>query len=206
MWLGDGARENRRMAEELCPFAVQELDFPHSVQNGLLCGKALLGEAHAALPAWEERLKALLYADSPEGAIQELRACIPLTETEEELAALDRLVGYYRANDQRMRYALFVEQGLPIGSGIVESAHKHVMQLRMKRAGQRWSLERARQMVRLRALYRTAGPARFHCALRQGLKEPPRPEHQPLAQDPRRARRRFAPSRGSPLNRAAASI
>ncbi|WP_147445235.1 hypothetical protein [Corallococcus sp. CA053C] len=75
----------------------------------------------------------------------------------------------------------------------------------MKRAGQRWSMDGARQMARLRALYRTAGPARFHQALRKGLEEPPRPEHQPVAQAPRRAQRRFVPSRGSPLNRAASS-
>ena len=104
-----------------------------------------------------------------------------------------------------MRYTLFLEQGLPIGSGIVESAHKHVLQVRMKRAGQRWSMAGARQRARLRALYRTAGPARFHWALRKGLEEPPRPEHQPVAQAPRRAQRRFIPSRGSPLNQAVAS-
>lgn len=104
----------------------------------------MLGEADTALSAWEARVRQLLFADSPETAVQELLACIPLTQTEEELAALDRLVGYYRANEERMRYTAFLEQGLPIGSGIVESAHKHVLQVRMKRAGQRWSMEGAR--------------------------------------------------------------
>ena len=40
----------------------------------------------------------------------------------------------------------------------------------MKRAGQRWGIQRARRMVRLRAVYRTAGAYNFHRAIRDGLK------------------------------------
>jgi len=64
-----------------------------------------------------------------------------------------------------MNYAEYLERGLPIGSGFVESAHRHVLQTRMKCAGQHWSQERAARMTRLRAAYRTAGPARFHSAI-----------------------------------------
>ena len=42
----------------------------------------------------------------------------------------------------------------------------------MKRAGQRWGIERARRMVRLRAVYRTAGAHNFHRAIRDGLTPP----------------------------------
>ena len=41
----------------------------------------------------------------------------------EALEALDDLVRYFRTNERRMRYAEFREMGLPIGSGIVESAY-----------------------------------------------------------------------------------
>lgn len=41
--------------------------------------------------------------------------------------------------------------GLPIGSGAVESSARHVVQQRMKRAGQRWSEPGAAAMVALRA-------------------------------------------------------
>ena len=57
-----------------------------------------------------------------------------------------------------------------MGSGIVESAHRRVLQVRMKRPGQRWGIQRAGQMVRLRAVYRTAGAHHFHRAIRDGLK------------------------------------
>jgi hypothetical protein len=39
----------------------------------------------------------------------------------------------------------------------------------MKGAGQRWGINRARRMARLRAVYRTTGAVRFHAAVRAGL-------------------------------------
>ncbi len=203
IWLGDGAKENWTMASELCPFAIQILDFMHAIQNAMTCAKVLLGEGDAGLPIWEARIRQLLLGSSPEAVICELMDCLSLTTTDEHLEALNRLVGYYRANIKRMRYAEFLEQGLPIGSGLVESAHKHVLQVRMKQAGQRWSILRGRRMVELRALYRTAGPRRFHWAIRQALQVPPARPNSPLQNAPRRIQRRYVLARGSSLNRAA---
>ena len=171
----------------------------------MLCGKALLGEGDVGLPLWETRLHPLIDADSPDTAIAELLECLPLTSTDDQLAALDDVIGSYRSNEKRMRYRTFRSLGLPVGSGIVESAHRHVLQVRMKRAGQHWSIVRARRMARLRAAYRTAGAHRFHWAIREALKAPAPRAHQPLPNAPRRIKRRFTPSRGSRLNRAAAA-
>jgi hypothetical protein len=205
VWLGDGARENWTLATDLCPFAIQILDFIHAVQNAMVCAKALLGEGDPGLPLWEKRIRQLIDA-SPDVAIRELLDCLPYTTTDEQLEALNKLVGYYRANDKRMRYSEFREQGLPIGSGIVESAHKHVLQVRMKQAGQRWSIVRARRMVQLRALYRTAGPRRFHWAIREALRVPPARPHIQIQNAPRRAKRDFVPTAISTYNRSRASI
>lgn len=204
VWLGDGAPENWKLATELCPSAVQVLDMPHAIQNAMTCAKVLLGEADALLPAWEARIHQLIEAPSPDALIRELLDCLPYVEADSGLDALDTLIGYYRTNEKRMRYTLFRELGLPVGSGIVESAHRHVLQVRMKRAGQRWAIQRARRMVRLRAAYRTAGPSRFHWALRDALHAPgsPRPRHRPLPNGDRRAQPRRTMHPGSRLNRA----
>jgi hypothetical protein len=202
VWLGDGARENWTLATELCPLAIQVLDVPHAVHWAMLCGKALLGEGHCLLPQWEARIHQLLDADSPDAAIAELMQCLPFTTTEEQLASLDDVVGYYRSNQHRMRYRTFCQRGLPVGSGIVESAHRHVLQTRMKRAGQRWGFTRARRMVRLRAAYRTAGAFNFHRAIRNALEAPAAiAAHRPVPNAPRRVRRTYALSPISPLNR-----
>ena len=205
VWLGDGAPENWTLASQLCPFATQILDLIHAVQNGMVCGKKMLGENDPGLADWHTRIGQLIEANSPDAAIRELLDCLPFTTTDDELTALDSLVRYYRNNEKRMRYTAFREAGLPIGSGIVESAHKHVLQARMKQAGQRWSMLRGRRMVQLRALYRTAGPRRFHWAIREALKAPPAHHHLPVANAPRRIKRDFVPSKMSKFGRAIAS-
>lgn len=84
----------------------------------------------------------------------------------EALKALDDLVRYYRNNRGRMSYRTLREHGFPIGSGAVESAHRHVIQARMKRAGQ-WALQNGRRMAHLRAAYRTGGAARLYEAVQR---------------------------------------
>jgi len=49
-------------------------------------------------------------------------------------------------NDQHALVA-----GLPIGSGEIESAHRYVIQDRLKRAGAWWKLKNVRHMLALRA-------------------------------------------------------
>lgn len=84
--------------------------------------------------------------------------------------------------------------------------YRHVLQVRMKRAGQRWGMVRARRMVRLRAVYRTAGAVRFHWAISEGLKAPVAThKNQLLPNAPRRVKLSYTPSKISPRNRAAAA-
>jgi hypothetical protein len=170
IWLGDGATHNWTLADQLAADAVQVLDWFHAVQHGVDCGKVLLGEDNPSVPLWQQRIETLLAEGDVEALIHELMNCIPELESRrrdkrEGLKAIDDLVRYYRTNAQRMKYRLFREHGFPIGSGAVESAHRHVLQCRMKRAGQRWELGNARRMARLRAAYRTGGAMNFYSAI-----------------------------------------
>jgi hypothetical protein len=162
LWLGDGAVCNWRLAEQLLPDAIQILDWYHALQHAVDCGRVLLGEESPWLPLWQERSTQLLAAGEPSLLIDELMACLSLLPrrrtNRDALESLDGLVRYYRANAHRMRYALYRESGFPIASGAAESAHRHVLQVRMKRAGQHWSLRNARKLAALRAALRTAGP------------------------------------------------
>ncbi len=171
VWVGDGAACNWTLADQLCPDAVQVLDWHHAVEHAMDCGKVLLGEESPWLPVWQRRAEALLAGGNPDAVIAEIMDCMPLVPRRrgqhEALEAVENLVRYYRSNANRMKYRLYRGEGLPIGSGAVESAHRHVLQTRMKRAGQRWALPNARRMARLRAAYRTAGARRFYDAIRR---------------------------------------
>jgi hypothetical protein len=57
-----------------------------------------------------------------------------------------------REEKGQLDYAAAIEGNLPIGSGEVESAHRHILQKRLKIPGAWWRLERAEEMAQLRAL------------------------------------------------------
>ena len=177
IWLGDGASHNWTLADQIASEAVQILDWFHAVEHAVDCGKTLLDEDSPLLPLWKHRAETLLAEGDPEALIRELMDCIPEVERRrrkdkpEALKAIDDLVRYYRTNIHRMKYRLFRESGFPIGSGAVESAHRHVLQCRMKRAGQRWNLQNARRMAHLRAAYRTAGVSRFYEAIQRARQD-----------------------------------
>ena len=60
-------------------------------------------------------------------------------------------INYFSTNQERMDYPQYRAVGLPIGSGVVESACKNVVGARMKQSGMMWTLEGARDMLQLRA-------------------------------------------------------
>ena len=49
-------------------------------------------------------------------------------------------------------YPRALKLGLPIGSGMIESGHRHVLQARLKKAGTAWLAEHADQIANLRVL------------------------------------------------------
>jgi hypothetical protein len=79
-------------------------------------------------------------------------------------------------------------RGYPIGTGAVESAHRHVLQTRMKRAGQHGALRNARRMARLRAAYRTAGATTFYDGIRRAVRDSRKPRQRGRRQTFRYAR------------------
>jgi hypothetical protein len=52
-----------------------------------------------------------------------------------------------------MRYHEYLDRGLPIASGAVEGACKHLIKDRMERSGMRWQIPGAEAMLKLRAVY-----------------------------------------------------
>ena len=55
-----------------------------------------------------------------------------------ELAGVRERLSYLRKREELMQYPQFRRQGWPIGSGMVESANKLVVEARLKGAGMRF--------------------------------------------------------------------
>ncbi len=64
---------------------------------------------------------------------------------------IDKATEYFRKRKLLMRYAAFRKRGLPIGTGVVESAIRRIVNLRLKGPGIFWDVENAERMLALRA-------------------------------------------------------
>ncbi len=67
-------------------------------------------------------------------------------------------ITYMENHLELMNYGLAREQGVPVGSGVVEASCKTVVEVRMKRSGMRWKQPGARGVMRLRAMSTSAAP------------------------------------------------
>ena len=74
---------------------------------------------------------------------------IPKT-TQKQIDEYDRLKTYIKNNKTKMDYPKYLKSKLLIGSGAIESAHRTVLQKRMKQSGQRWSKKGIDNMIKLR--------------------------------------------------------
>ncbi len=113
-----------------------------------MVGDAVCGAETAQAVAWVAHAKDVIWQDGPDALLRVLASC--RAPTEAATKTLETEPGYFRTNAERMQYSTYRDQGLPVGSGAVESAAKHLVQQRMKRAGMRWSGRGARAILQLR--------------------------------------------------------
>jgi hypothetical protein len=66
---------------------------------------------------------------------------------------LARLCSYLHKNRQRMRYDVYLREGYPIASGVIEGACRHLVKDRMERAGMHWTRPGAQAMLDLRSVW-----------------------------------------------------
>jgi hypothetical protein len=150
--LGDGAAWIWNLADEYVDGRVEVVDYFHARQHLSTLATALFGETPAAT-GWAEARAGDLLAHGPETVLARLRGLRAPTPAAAEVVRLER--GYFTKNAARMQYPQFRLDGLPIGSGAIESAAEHVVQRRMKRAGMRWSDTGADAVLTLRARLRS---------------------------------------------------
>ena len=62
-------------------------------------------------------------------------------------------IRYFKNNQHRMRYKEYRNKGLDIGSGAIESAHRIVIQTRMKQSGMHWKKSNVQSIACLRSKY-----------------------------------------------------
>lgn len=134
------------------PDAVRILDFPHALEHLSAAAQACFGERSPAAVAWLDQQATALKTGDPDAVLRAL-SLLPVGRASDPAAAAvmrDETIGYLKARRAQIDYARFRRWGLPIGSGVVESGHKSVMQARLKGAGMHWARPSVNPMLALR--------------------------------------------------------
>jgi hypothetical protein len=147
--LGDGAAWIWALAAEHFPHALQIVDWFHASERVWELGRALFGVETAETTAWVAQQLARLAT----GQAAVLAAEWNTLPCRGETAVLrDAQVTYFTNQAPRMAYDRYRAAGWDIGSGIVESACKHLIGAREKGPGMRWSEAGAQTVAAVRVL------------------------------------------------------
>jgi hypothetical protein len=150
--LGDGAIWLKHYWQQRLPEAQLILDFWHVMDKlAELAQKAISDELLRQL--WLQHQRILLR----ESQLDQVKQAVTALEEGQPtlLEAVEKVVQYLDNNAFRMDYKTYLEQGLRIGSGAMEAAHRTLIQCRMKRSGQRWSERGAQNLLNLRVAYKS---------------------------------------------------
>ncbi|MHA2119049.1 MAG: ISKra4 family transposase [Candidatus Thorarchaeota archaeon] len=157
--IGDGSKWIWVIANYHFPDAIQIVDWYHAEERLWSVGRAVYGEGTSAMKKWvKERLKQLI-----EGKVEAVIDSLSELSSSNADATeqIEDNITYFTNNKERMRYNEYIEKGYHIGSGIVESACKHVVGQRLKQAGMTWSVEGADAIIQLRILWKNGEWNRF---------------------------------------------
>jgi len=139
--VADGALWIWDVAEDVCPDGQQVVDWYHATEHLYKAALALYPK-DSDLPKrqrWFKTYKKHLYMGRIETIISVLHK-----------RDLSQFASYFERHKRRMQYLEFREEGLPIGSGTVESGVKQFKQ-RLCGTGMRWEEDNAKRMIILRS-------------------------------------------------------
>jgi hypothetical protein len=129
------------------PDAVRILDFPHAGEHIGQVGEFLYGEGTPQAQEWlKGKLHQLKHA-GPDDLFAELDQ---LQAQHPDAQAVSGNLAYLKKREQQIQYPRFQVDGWPIGSGIVESGNKLVVEVRLKGSGMHWAEQHVNPMLALR--------------------------------------------------------
>ena len=146
--LADGAVWIWNLVDAYFPEAVQIIDWYHASEHVWRFARVVYdGNEDRCKSRVDEQLE-LLSNGRVEELVGRLRAMTGLRD--EASAERADLARYLETNRERMRHDEYRAKGYHIGSGVVESACKNVVQTRQKRPGMRWSAGGSQKVLNLR--------------------------------------------------------
>lgn len=147
----DGAAGLANMGKLCFKEAIQIVDFYHALEHASEVLVALLGSKdHPDYKARLGRWARQLLKDQVEKLIAQTRKeCAGKAQAER----VEKALGYFVNNVDRMQYGTFRRRGFFIGSGVVEAGCKTVIGARCKQSGMFWGEPGAQNILALRCIH-----------------------------------------------------
>jgi len=143
----DGAEWEQSFTDYHCPQAVRILDFAHAAEHVNQIGEFLNGEHTPENKAWLGNRLHQLKHEGPHRLLLEFQK---LQRKHPAAQPISGNLAYLKKREQQMQYPVFQSQGWPIGSGIVESGNKLVVEARLKGSGMHWAERHVNPMLAIR--------------------------------------------------------
>ena len=146
--VGDGAAWIYLQYQQMfgtCPGGYL-LDFYHVCEYLAAAGTG----GAATHPRWLEVQKKRLLEGRPERVLAALEPYLESRATDSEDAPVRAAHRYLSNRIDQLDYPTAIEKELPIGSGLIEGGHRHVLQHRLKISGAWWKSDNLRDMAHLR--------------------------------------------------------
>ena len=125
------------------------IDFYHVCEYLSVAAKTIAPDA-AAGKTWMEAQKDALKTGRADAVLNALLPHYESLDVRDEQAPVRVCHRYLGARRDQLKYREALAEGLPIGSGEIESAHRYVAQKRLKLPGAWWLVEHAEHMLALR--------------------------------------------------------
>ncbi len=125
---------------------VEIVDWAHAVEKLLPPAKVGIQEPQRQ-QRWFKHARALLKQGNIHAIIEALQGLDQSHDTDEVIRTT---IQYFQTHEARMQYQTFRAEGLPIGSGVIESGVRRIVNLRLKGASLFWLPENAEEILYLR--------------------------------------------------------
>jgi len=146
--LGDGGSWIWGIAAQCFPWATETVDLYHAREHLANLGKLVYGPTSTEAKQWASARSEQLDDGDVEAVVTSMKRLRPRQNNAGE--EVRKAINYFQTNKERMRYAKFRQQGLFVGSGVVEAGCKIVVGLRLKQSGMRWTVNHANAIIALR--------------------------------------------------------
>jgi hypothetical protein len=159
------------------PDVILILDFIHVLEYVWKAAHGLFGVGSQEAQAWvAAQALRILKGEASNVAIDMRREATRRQLTQKQREPVDKCANYLTKYLPMLEYDFYLSEGLPIATGVIEGACRHLIKDRMDLTGARWRLKSAEAVLRIRSLrssgdfeqywafHRTQEHKRNHCS------------------------------------------